>query len=352
MKYVLLIFCASAAFCGGTTILTEDVDPGCQDLAVTDWGAVIFVNGEGDLAILNPDYTGNPTGMMIDWGYQLEEWGELHRVFDLCGSSDGRMICFVQTVGIPEEYYRDEDFNIPYPQIVALCRSDGMDPKLLGLSFEVGSGPHFTFTQDGGHVYGGPWLECDPDPESFIGYFSGDDSFRETPWLMVDTETGARSGDPAVISDGFRENPYSDFVAAGWYPPNTIVDITTQRVMQRDTSPDGPAIIDEWVLPYGGLARNSDGDQMLRFVDGTCMINPGNDIDVYCRLSDGRFLFTRDGGENLLLGSIELPGFSSPDAVPVPWLAGLYPETVVHELPDDRGIVFVDGGALTLAQLP
>lgn len=352
MKYIAVLCMASAVLGGGTMVLTDDVDPGCQDLAVTDWGAIIYVNGDGDLSILNPDYTGQPIRFIIDWGYQLSEWGETHRVFDLSGSPDGREICFVQTVGIPEEYYDDEDFNVPYPQIVALCRSDGMSPRLLGLSFEVGGGAHFCFTQDGAYVYGGPWLECDPTPESFLGYFSGDDSQRQTPWLMVDTQTGARSGDPSVIGDGFIENPYSDFVAAGWYPPNTIVDITTQRIMLEDTSAGNQAIIDRWVLPHAGLARNEEGEQLLRFVDGTYMYNPGDDIDVYCRLADGRFLFTRDGGENVMLGTIQLPDFSSPDAVDVPWMDGLYPGTTVHEIPDGRGVAYVDGGSLILAQLP
>jgi len=351
LKYLSVLFFAATVFCGGTTVLTEDADTYCCDIAVTDWGAVIYVNEEGLLSILNPDYTGDPITMTIDWGRELGEWGETGRVFDLSASPDGRNICFAQMVAVPAEYV-EEDSYVPYPLIVATCRSDGMAPRLLGLSFEVGSGPHFCFTQDSRYVYGGPWLECDPDPASFVGYFSGDDSCGLTPWLMVDAATGTRSGDPSVIGDGFLENPCSDLVAAGWYPPNTIVDILTQQVLLEDTSIHSPAIIDTWVLPDAGLARDADGNQLLRFADGTSIVNPGSPVDVYCRLSDGRFLFTDDGGGTVMLGSIALPDFSSPDAVRVPWLDGLYSGTAVHELPGDAGVVYLDGGDLVLAELP
>lgn len=144
MKYPAVLFFAAADFCGGTTVLTEDADTYCCDPAVNDWGAVIYVNEEGRLSILNPDYTGNPITMMIDWDWELQGWGETGRLFDLSASPDGRHICFVQMVEVPEEYI-DEDSYVPYPLIVATCRSDGMSPLPLGLSFEVGSGPGHSF---------------------------------------------------------------------------------------------------------------------------------------------------------------------------------------------------------------
>ncbi|MBN2586698.1 MAG: hypothetical protein JXA64_01280 [Candidatus Fermentibacteraceae bacterium] len=352
MKYILLLSMVSVVFSGSATVLTDDVDSYCCGLAVTDWGAIIHVNGEGELCILNPDYSGGPIRMFLDWGTALDGWGSLSRVGSLAGSPDGRFLCFTQVVAVPDEYYSDDAQYIPYPEIVAVCRSDGTSLRVMGLSFDVGSGPHFAFTGDSRFVYGGPWLECLPTPADFIEYFSGDGTGRLEPWLMMDVDTGERSGDPSVIGDGFIENPYSDLVAAGWYPPNTIVDIRTQEVLLEDTSSSSPAIVEQWVLPDAGLARTDDGRQVLRYADGRETVNPGPRVDVYCGLADGRYIFTEDGGESVMLGGIDWSDFSSTWSVPLHSLDGLYPGSIMKEIPDGTGVVFVDGGSLKLAQLP
>ncbi|MFO8184197.1 MAG: hypothetical protein R6U39_08495 [Candidatus Aegiribacteria sp.] len=351
MKYLFLFLFAAAALGGGTRVIADDVSSYCRSIVVTDRGGVIYVSDTGELRTIDPDYSGDPINMAIDWGMQLQDWRP-GRVSSLQGNPGGTMICFTQTAGVPEEYYTDERQNIPYPEIVAVCRSDGTAPRILGLSFDVGSGPHFAFTQDSRFVYGGPWLECRPTPADFIEFFAGDGSGEMEPWLLVDLDTGERSGDPGVIGDGFNGNPWSDLAAAGWYPPNTIVDITTQEILLRDTSVNSPAIISQWVLPDGGLAMTSSGEQVLRLADGSEWINPGDRINIYCRLQDGRYIFTRDSGETVLVGGIDWSDFSSVPAVEIPWMEGLYPGSLVREIPGSEWVAYLEGSFLMLAQLP
>lgn len=351
MKQFCLFLFAAAALGGGTLVITDDVSTYCRNFAVTDLGGLIYASDSGTMHLINPDYSGDPISMVIDWGMQLQDWRP-GRVSSLQGSPGGTMVCFTQTAGIPEKYTTAQSQHIPYPELVAVCRSDGTEPRVLGLSFNVGSGPHFAFTQDSRFVYGNPWLECRPTPEDFIEFFSGDGSGEMEPWLLVNLDTGELSGDPGVIADGFSSNPWSDLVAAGWYPPSTIVEITTQEILLRDTSVNSPAIISQWVLPDGGLAMTPSGEQVLRFTDGSEVANPGDRLDIYCRLQDGRYIFTGDSGETVLLGDIDWSDFSSVQAVEIPWMQGLLPGTLVREIPGSDLVAYIEGSSLMLAHLP
>ena len=353
MKVLSALFLSAAvAAAGSTRILSEEVNTYCTSTVVTDWGGIIYVNEQGGLSIINPDYTGEPGTFVVDLGRELTSWGGTGQVMELSGSSDGRMICYAQFVHPPEDMDTAESCQIPSPLIVVCCGSDGMAPKVVGLSFDVGGGPQFDFTQDSRYVYGDPWIECSPSPEGYLYYFQNEGQTDIEPFLMVETTSGERSGDPSPVSDGYMPNPYSDLVAAGWYPPNAIVEITSGRVLLQDTSSTPPSIIDTWVLPDAGLALLEDGRQVLRYSNGTEVVNPGERLYVYGRLQDGRYIFTRDGGENVMLGSVDWSDFTIGDSVPIPWLDGLYPETMLHELPGGEGVVYSDGGSLVLAELP
>jgi hypothetical protein len=353
MRFISVVLLAAAvAAAGGTSVICDDVSTYLSNTVVTDWGGVIYVNDQGELSIINPDYTGEPRSLIVDLGWELVNWGGTGQVIRLSGSSDGRMICYAQYVFLSDEMSAEDGSYIPAPLMVICCGSDGMAPKLLGLSFDAGGGPHFDFTVDSRFVYGSPWLECRPTPGDYIQYVTGDGSSDLDPFLMIDVTNGDRRGDPSVVSDGYVPNPYSDLVAAGWYPPNTIVDVTSGRILLQDTSYTAPAIIETWILPDAGLAMLEDGRQVVRYSDGSETVNPGDRIDVYARLQGGQYVFTRNGGNNVMLGNIDWSDFSSEDAVPVPWLDGLYPGTILHELPGEQGVLYTDGGALILARLP
>jgi hypothetical protein len=351
MRYLIIFLAAAQAIAGGTRVLCDSVDTYSTDLVVTDWGGILFLRGDGELAIINPDYTGEPITFQLDLGWELRSWEGSGRVLSLSGSASGRMICLTKYVFLPSDLAEGDGGYIPSPLAVICCRSDGMDPSVLGLSIDAGGGPRFDFSQDEDFVYGSPWLECPPDPQEYVSYVTETDYNSLTPFFRVVLETGEHSGDPTILGDGFLPNPYSDLVAAGWFPPNIIADVRTGEVLLQDTSICSPAIIDSWVLPDAGLALTADGGQVLRFADGTRMDNPGDRIDVYCMLDDGSYVFTVDGGTTVLAGDIDWGDFSY-DAEEVPWLQGLYPGTVLHPIPGDNRVVFEKDGKLILASLP
>ncbi len=351
MRYLIVLILAGQAIAGGTRVLCDSVDTYSSDVVITDWGAILFLRGDGEMAILNPDYSGEPITFQVDLGWELNRWEGTGRVLSLSGSASGRLICFTQYIFVPSELAADENGYIPSPLAVVCCRSDGTRPQVLGLSIDAGGGPRFDFSRDEDFVYGSPWLECPPDPEEYISYVTETDYSSLTPFLRVELETGDHSGNPDLLGDGFLPNPYSDLVAAGWYPPNVIADVTTGEVLLQDTSICSPAIIDSWVLPDAGLAETEEGGQVLRYANGTQVANPGDRIDVYCMLDDGRYVFTVDGGTTVLAGEIDWSDFSY-RAVEVPWLNGIYPGTVLHPIPGDNRLVFEKDGKLILASLP
>jgi hypothetical protein len=283
-------------------------------------------------------------------------WSHPSNTFLQARDLSGSLICFTQQVRFPESQQTHE-IPIPGPIIVVVSESDGSNARLVALSFDIGGGPCFDFTSDAMYVLGGPLLGCLPTPESFAAYVTREDDSQLLLGYLVDVETGERSGDArCVMSDGHYANPWSDLVATGAYPPNMIADAVTQEVLVEVSEPGSSGVVDCWVLPDAGLASN-EGTQVLRYSDGTEVINPGSEIHVYAVLSDGSCVFSRDDVEGArapaLLGNIDWHTFESADAET---LLGLEEYYLRHcDVLDDetgRWLVFVDGSTLFSYELP
>lgn len=345
--YLLLII-VSISRAADPVMLADSLNTYCYDFVVIDTGEIVFIDNEGCLSIVSPTNPMQIRKFEIQWGNELDEWGNTGNLINLSANSDGGMICFTQFVNIPDGLNIESEFYIPVPLLVAVCRSDGSDADIIGLSIDVGGGPHFDFTRDSRYVFGNPFLECLPSPEAYAEFMS-DDGERLPDYLMVDLETGERSGNPSVLGDGYYLNPYSDLAAAGWYPPNTIVDIATQEVLLEDTCINHPTVIGTWVLPDAGLAGSDDG-QVLRYSSGTETVNPGLALKVYCMIPDGRYLFSIDGRDTVMLGLINWDTFETSGSLKIPELAGLY--CTIKPLSDSNGVVFRNANSLYYFELP
>ncbi|MCK4807457.1 MAG: hypothetical protein KAT09_07410, partial [Candidatus Aegiribacteria sp.] len=245
-----------------------------------------------------------PVSFLNDWNPEEYGWTNPGIIYDFTLSPDGEYICFCQQISVPDNLQTGEQY-IPGPVLVAVCRADGTCARPLVLSFEVGSGPHFSFTQDSRHIFGSPLMDCSPTPEDFASFVTrdSDDDFIEG--FIIDIQDGTRSGgDRNSLGDGFYKNPWSNLIATGSYQTDMIVDVVTGEVFLHDTTYSGQEIIYTWVLPDAGLAEENY-EQILRYSDGTEVINPGEAISVFGRLEDGRYIFSRGGtSHTVLLGHI------------------------------------------------
>ena len=354
--FLSIVICSSA---GQPAVLSESVFPYTNDFAVTVEGDAIYISGDGELFRVDPDNPQAAAELEVDWNGQLGNWEGPGALFNLCGSPDGELICFTARVMVPESFLADSNEYIPSPLLVVLCRPDGSEPEVLGLTFDAGGGPAFAFTTDSRFVYGSPWLECQPTPESYVRYIRGNGENLLEPWLRVNVATGERSGDPNVLGDGFTSNPYSDLVATGAYPPNRIADVVSGETLLESTGVQAGSIIETWVLPGAGLARDSLDRQVLRRSDGTESVNPGEPYEVYCRLPDGRYLFSRDAGQTVMAGTINWDDFTPSGAVELPSLSGMLDTyTCIKPLPsqdtgdEETGVAFRSGVSLYHCAVP
>jgi len=226
--------------------------------------------------------------------------------------------------------------------LVAICRPDGTGARPLVLSFEVGSGPHFSFTQDSRHIFGSPLLECSPSPEEYASFVTRENDDDLFEGFMIDIQDGTRSGgNGSILGDGFFKNPWSNLIATGSYPTNMIADVVTGEVFLHDTTCSGQEIIYTWVLPDAGLAANND-EQILRYSNGTEIVNPGEPISVFCRLEDDRYIYSRGGTSHAaLLGHIDWTDFNCSETETLNGLEDFIDcWTSVTATPDGKSLIF------------
>ena len=348
--------------CAGTaqpTVLADSVFPYYNDFAVTGEGDIIYISEDGELLKVAPKDPGSGGELEVDWNGQLQDWEEPGSLFNLCGSPDGELICFTIRVGVPDSYLADSDEYIPSPLLVVRCRPDGSEAKVLGITFDAGGGPDFAFTTDSRFVYGSPWLLCEPTPESFVRLIRRNGENLLEPYLRVDVISGERSGDSNILGDGFMANPYSDLVATGAYPSDRVADVAAGETLLEGTGVLSGPIIETWVLPDAGLARDSLDNQVLKRSDGTVTTNTGEPFEVYCRLPNGRYLFSRDAGQTVMVGTIHWDDFTFFDAEELPDLSGMLGiYTIMKPLPasdnngEEAAVVFREGGSLYYYTIP
>ncbi|MEN8208682.1 MAG: hypothetical protein ABFR50_05455, partial [Candidatus Fermentibacteria bacterium] len=270
-------------------VLADSLSNYSSTFEVLENGTALYINDDGQLTIVSTDTPMKTRAFLDDWKPEEYGWANPGRVYDFALSPDGEHICFLQQVSVPDSLQTGEQY-IPGPVLVAVCGADGTDPRPLVLSFEVGGGPHFSFTQDSRYIFGSPLMDCLPTPEDFASFVTRENDDDLIEGFIIDVQDGTRSGgNGSILGDGFYKNPWSNLIATGSYPTNMITDVVTQEVFVHDTTCSNQEIINTWVLPDAGLAENNNR-QILRFYDGTEVINPGEPVSVFGRLEDGRYI--------------------------------------------------------------
>ena len=344
MKYLCLIqtvLLVTAVLASEPVVLAESLSDYNRTFEVLQNGTVLFINGDEQLTIVSIDVPMKTASFLNDWNPEEYGWANPNRISYFATSPDGEYICFCQQVSVPDSLQTGERF-IPGPVLVAVCRTDGTGGKPLALSFEVGGGPNFNFTQDSQNIFGSPLLACLPTPEDFASYFIRDNDDNLIEGFIIDIQDGTRTGGSGgILGDGFYKNPWSNLVAAGSYPTNVVADIVTREVFLHDTTCSGQEIIYTWVLPDAGLAE-SGNNQILRYSNGTEVINPGEPVSVFGMLEDGRYIFSRGGiSHTVLLGHIDWTDFSSEEADTLSGLEDFIDRwTRVAASPDGKILVF------------
>lgn len=241
------------------------------------------------------------------WNWQESGWTEIVSLSYLTGSSDGELVCCGFTVRSPVD-------SIPCPEAIVVFDSDGGNGRAVALSFNIGCGPLFEFTKDSKNIYGVPILNCEPDAESFVEMYSGDQDYE--PADMINLLTGERTYH-GYLSDGFFASPFSDIVCCG-YPPCVFYDMNSSEALFEIN--DGYSfLIDTWVLPDAGVV-STDSGQVLRYVDGTEVLNPGEPVEFFLCLPDGDYLCGYE--DKVFLCGMDWESFSIDDPVTQPDLAG------------------------------
>jgi len=319
----------------------------CRTLQPLAGGGVAYVDSSLQPMVLSTDSLISHS-LEPDWSPADDGWDWSGEVMLLESSPDGSLVCLGLRVGLPDSLHPDGHYAMD-PILLVVCAADGSDARPLGLTLLVGGGPRFEFTADSRFLYGSPLLDCDPHPRAYrSALMEGMPS--SSGQHLIEVAAGSRSGSCAgPLADGFIPCPWSDLAAAGAYPPDLIVDVTSGEVLVEDST--GGGILHEWVLPNAGLAWE-DNRQVLRFADGRTWTNPGEEIRVHLRLDDGRYLFSRGPSREVYLGEIEWRDFSAAGAVRLPDLTESMVDGVVSETGREGMILFVEDGAVWAYRSP
>ena len=341
LVFIQIVLLVSTLHASEPVLLAESLSDHNRTFEVLQNGTVLFIDADGQLTLVSIDVPMKTRSFLNDWNPEEYGWANPGMIICYDLSPDEEHICFSQRVSVPDNLQTGEQY-IPEPVLVAVCRTDGTGSKLLVLSFEGSEGPHFRFTQDSRHIFGSILLECPATPEGFASYVTRDNDDDLIEGYIVDIHDDTRSGgNRDFLGDGFYKNPWSNLIAAGSYPTDMIADVVTREVFLQDTTNSGQQIIYAWVLPDAGLAEN-DNQQILRYSDGTEVINPGEPISVFGRLEDGRYIFSRGGDSHtVLLGHIDWTDFSCTDAETLSGLEDFIDRwTRVAASPDGKSLVF------------
>ncbi len=331
-------------------LLTDSLSTSMVDFALLSGDRIVFVNTGGTLSSVSIDDPLNISKFIIDWIPSDNGWEGVGEIRMLKASPNGNLLFAAIKVQIPDGLPAD-GISIPDPVVLLVCDSEGGSVQIVGVVFDSDEPLTFNFTQDSRLLYGARILNCLPDPESYFSLCIGDESSSLRPYDVVDLEEKARFSSNGIIGSYMVCNPWSDLVAAGDNPLTKIADMATFTIVLEDSSLTSP-IIEQWVEPDAGLAW-SDTTQIVRFSDGTVFENPGKPIDILCRLSDGSYVFSSDGGETTDTGKINWSTFSVENSSSLTELVGyLTPGHRVLSQNNINAIVFNAGRGLYYYQLP
>ncbi|OPL17753.1 MAG: hypothetical protein AVO35_08820 [Candidatus Aegiribacteria sp. MLS_C] len=353
--HLLLIAMAPAAYRVEPLLLADSLDAyyGPTSFLALGNGTVLFVGPDESIRSVDPDDPASVEIISCDWEEGTPEWTGNTNTLLQASSPDGSTICFTQQVRFPDSMQIEGTF-IPGPVIVVLCGPDGSNARIASLSLDIGTSPSFDFTSDSGYLFGGVLLGCRPTPEDFAAYVTRHDDSNVISGYLIDTGTAERTGGPdTLVNDGYFVNPWSDLAATGGYPASMVIDVVSREMIFEDPYPGHSGVVCSWVLPDAWLAEKN-GVQVLRYADGTRIVNPGASLRVLAAFPDGEYVFsTDDSPEDIMLGNMDWEEFESPDAVLLDGL-GDYELSYCRGLETPRGswLVFAEGSRLYACELP
>lgn len=326
-------------------MLTDSLSTTFGEFVPVSGGRIIFINSLGILSSVNINDPFNTSSFSMGWVPEDNGWDGPGEIKLLRSSPDGNFICAAVQVSIPRSIL-NSDLSMPQPIIIIVCSSSGEGgAQVVGVTIDSCEELSFDFTQDSRLLYGAGFLPCTSDPENYFALQLGDESNLLPPFCVVDLEEGSRFDARGIIKDHFISNPWSDLIAAGKTPLTTIADMAIFSVIFEDTT-IASAVIEQWIEPDAGLAQ-IDETQILRLADGTVFENQGEPFLILGRISDGIYIFSRDGGESINRGGIHWPTFEVEESTELTELIGyLSPGNKVVTVNADTGIVFRAGRGL------
>ena len=338
LAVVLIVSFASAQ----PVMLTDSLSTSFGEFILTAPGTVVFVNSNGTLSSVNVDDPFNTIPIQIGWLPDDDGWDGPGEIKFMKSSSNGELICIGIQVAVPDSVLQ-VGLSMPDPVVMIVCNSLGEDAQVIGVTEDFGEEFSFDFTMDSRLLYGAGLLPCNSDPESYFAYHLGDESSSISPYDVVDLEEGVRFSTSGIIRDRFISNRWSDLIAAGAEPLGVIADMTTFSIVHEDSAASS-ATIEQWIEPDAGLAQMGER-QIIRFSDGTVYENQEEPFIILCRLSEGHYLFTRNGGETISTGIIDWSIFAEEESTEMTELAG-YISLNSRIRAFDTGIIFSAGRGL------
>jgi hypothetical protein len=307
----ILIFLSSAG--AEPVLLTEEV----ANFAVLNDTEVIYCDMDANFFIVDIDAPDEARPWDPHWDPTAMGWGGATTLVYLCASPDGEWVCFAQFLEIPEDATGDAEF-VPWPLAVVISPVHGEAAWFAALAMEVGGGPDFDFTMDSMNLYGQPFVPSETSLEDYLAWFRGDiRRERIEEFTRINLLSGERTGGDIFLGDGYLACPYSDLIAADDMMIGMIVDMSTEEFLFQEDTGEFEFLIDKWVLEDAILVH-FDGIQNLLYSNGNMVENPGEaDIDVYCWMPGGEYLFSTDDGESIQYGNINWDTFTSADAVTI-----------------------------------
>jgi hypothetical protein len=288
------------------------------------------------------------------WDAAEAGWAEPGPVRLLTASNDGRYVCFLQLVALPDDYELQYE-GMRYAMAAVLARADGTDAQCVALSIEVGGGPEFAFSTDGSRLFGTPMLQCEATPQAYADFINnGTATPPEDNFNYIETATGKRGLLPGLdIGDGFWKCPYSDSyrIENNWYAHHDFASFATGGKLGSYSVPDEQSsTVYSWVLP-DALFISYGATYGLVYTDGSFRQAPRNGLNVHCWLPDGSYLISHLKGDRVRHARIDWDGWHIGAAETLAGVSFKGWETVTP-LPDSSGVIINEYGHSELKHLP
>ena len=326
-------------------MLSDSLSTTHPEFIVASEERVIFVNANGTLSSvsINEPFVLEP--VPFTWEAGNYGWEGSEEITCMGISPDGNTLCLSVQVAVPDSIFTTV-IPIPEPMIVLTSSLTDEDVKIMGIIESFRETKSFSFTQDSRVLFGWGFLPCNPTPEAFFAMHLGDETDLIQPYHLIDLEEGIRFSASGMDTHTLIANPWSDLAAHG----NTITDMATLSTIYQDSTTTSD-IIDQWIEPYIGLLT-SEATQTARLADGTSYENPGENFIILCRVEEGRYIYSRDGGGTLIDGRIDWTLFEETESAELDQLDGyLSVGRKVLSANEGRGIVFSAGRGLYYYEL-